>query len=62
MSYTQALMIAYDRQLFGAQAYAQARSPGETRSSKTIFGHLCFDAGMRRIRTDDGIDSTERTR
>lgn len=52
MSYTQALMIAYDRQLFGAQAYARARSLGETRSSKEIFRDIVFNLAMRHITMD----------
>lgn len=47
MTYSQALRIAYDRQLFGTQAYNQARVPGETRSAKEIFQLLCFREGMR---------------
>lgn len=47
MTYSQALRLAYDRQLFGTQAYNLARVPGETRSSKEIFQLLCFREGMR---------------
>lgn len=45
MSYTQALTIAYDRQLFGAQAYNLARSSNA--SAKTWFEWLCHDAAMK---------------
>lgn len=37
MTYAQALALAYDRQLFGAQAYNLARVPGETRSAKDLY-------------------------
>lgn len=47
MSHTQARQIAYDRALFGAQAYALARCPGETRSARDIFRTLCFTEALR---------------
>lgn len=64
MTYSQALVIAHDRQLFGAQAYARARIKGETRSSRRIFGDLRFDYAMRHLhrRMALPLDSTERVR
>lgn len=52
MSYAQALRLAYDRQLFGAQAYNLARSPNNvnpTMGAREIFQRLCFKAAMREL-------------
>ena len=52
MTYSQALTIAYDRQLFGAQAYAIARIEGVKNSSKEIFRRLCFREASRHISSE----------
>lgn len=52
MSYTQALMIAYDRQRFGIAAYNLARCAGETRSAREIFRAACFREACRHINSE----------
>lgn len=46
LSLDQCRKIADDNALFGAQAYALARVPGETRSAERIFSVLCFQKAL----------------